>query len=61
MRVRKTKDVYVVQGNYGQGWEDLTTHDTRKEAIDERKVYDINEIKYAHRVISRREKIEVKA
>lgn len=45
--------VNVVQGNYGYGWEDLTTHDTRLEAKKEMKVYDENE-RYAHRVITRR-------
>jgi hypothetical protein len=57
MAIRKTKDVYVVQGNYSQGWEDLTAHDTRKEAIAERKTYDANG-NYPHRVISKREKIQ---
>jgi hypothetical protein len=45
--------VNVVQGNYGYGWEDLTTHDTRLEAKKEMKVYDENE-RYAHRVITRK-------
>jgi hypothetical protein len=31
--VRKTEDEYIVQGHYGQGWEDLTAADNRKEAI----------------------------
>lgn len=46
--------VYVVQGNYGSGFEDLTAHDTFGEAKKERKVYDENERNYPHRVIGRR-------
>ncbi len=42
---------YIVQGNYGFGWEELTAHNTRAEAIAERKVYDENETSYPHRVI----------
>ncbi len=52
---KQTKYVYeyVVQGNYGCGWDDLTTHDERRAAKNERKVYDANE-PYPHRVIYRR-------
>lgn len=52
-RVTKYVAVYVVQGNYGQGWEDLTAHDNRKDARSEMRVYDDNE-SYPHRVIQRR-------
>jgi hypothetical protein len=31
-RTRTTKDVFVIQGNYGQGWEDVTEEDSRKDA-----------------------------
>ena len=58
MKIRKTKDVYVVQGNYGQGWEDLTESDDRKEARSDLKSYNDNETQYVHRLITRREKIE---
>ena len=58
MKISKTKDVYVVQGNYGQGWEDLTESDDRKEARSDLKSYNDNETQYAHRLITRREKIE---
>ena len=45
---------FIVQGHYGShGWEDLTAHDNRLDAINERKVYDANE-SYPHRVIARR-------
>jgi len=52
---RKTVDLHYVQGNYGQGWEDLTAHDTSIEAKAELKVYDLNE-SYPHRKITRRVK-----
>lgn len=55
---RKTKDCYIVQGNYGYGWEDLTEEATRKEARIQLLCYNINERNYPHRLIVRREKIE---
>lgn len=45
---------YIIQGNYGHGWEDLTAHETRRDAVDEKRVYDANETQYRHRVIFRR-------
>jgi hypothetical protein len=53
-RITKYVAVYMVQGNYGQGWEDLTAHDTYKEAKAEKIDYDKNERNYPHRVITRR-------
>ena len=53
MRERKYDYEYIVQGNYGYGWDDLTAHDTRAAARAERKVYDANE-STPHRVIARR-------
>jgi len=44
---------YIVQGNYGHGWDDLTAHDTRRAAVLEARVYADNEPN-AHRVITRR-------
>lgn len=44
---------YVVQGNYGQGWEDLTFCETRQEAKGERDTYDANETQYPHRYVAR--------
>jgi hypothetical protein len=52
-RITKYVTLYFVQGNYGQGFEDLTAHDNRKDAISEMRVYDDNE-SYPHRVIERR-------
>ena len=52
---KETKYIFehIVQGNYGYGWEDLTAHNIRRDALNEKKVYDNNE-NYPHRVISRR-------
>jgi hypothetical protein len=59
-RVAKTKQVYVVQGNYGygHGWEDLTAEDDRKEARDRLREYRENERGVPFRLIKRRERIE---
>ncbi len=55
IEAKKSKyvQVHIVQGNYGSGWDDLTSHDKFLEAKKERKVYDENE-SYPHRVIKRR-------
>jgi hypothetical protein len=44
--------MWEVQGFYTEqyGWECLTHHDTKKEALDEARVYDENEPKIPHRV-----------
>lgn len=41
---------YEVQGNYGQGWERVTTENTKTEALEQLRVYDVNEPQYPHRV-----------
>jgi len=58
-RPRTTRDVFVVQGNYGfgHGWEDLTQEDSRPDARAQYRTYRENEPQYRHRVITRRERI----
>lgn len=56
--VRKTRDEYEIQGNYGCGWEALFTEETWKEAREQLRCYDENERQYAHRIVKRRVKIE---
>lgn len=58
MKTPKYSYWYVIQGNYGYGWDDLdnylktdTSFKQLKEAL---KNYRINEPKASHRVISRR-------
>ena len=49
----KWETIFVVQGAYGSGWEDLTAETTRKEARAQLKTYDANE-HAPHRIISRK-------
>jgi|WetSurMetagenome_2_1015567.scaffolds.fasta_scaffold25323_2 hypothetical protein len=55
-KIRKTKEVFVIQGNYGQGWEDVTEEEKFSEAKARLKEYNENE-SYPHRRITRRVKI----
>ncbi len=55
MKINKYLTVYVVQGAYGQGWEDVCAEETGKEARARLKEYRENETQYAHRLITRRE------
>ena len=43
----------ILQGNYGYGWDDLTAHDTKREARAEMRVYRDNQ-PGAYRIIERR-------
>ena len=52
--IRKTKDEYEIQGNYGYGWEVLTTEDNGKDARDTLKCYRENEPSTPLRVKKRR-------
>jgi hypothetical protein len=58
---RKTQDLFVIQSNYGYGWEDTTASNCRKEMMSNLKNYRINQPKYAHRLIKRREEREITA
>jgi len=53
-RPRKTTDEFTVQGNYGHGWEDLTTEVTRKAGRVQLRCYNENECGVPHRLIKRR-------
>jgi hypothetical protein len=50
---------YVVQGNYGYGYEDLTAEDTRTAARQQLRDYRENERNAAHRIVVRRTLREV--
>jgi hypothetical protein len=56
MYQRKTYDEYEIQGNYGYGWEMVTTEETRQAAKEQLKCYRENEPNAAHRIV----KIRVK-
>lgn len=57
---RKTRDIYVIQGNYGygHGWEDECSEDSRREARQRLKEYRENG-PGAYRLICRRERLAV--
>ena len=55
---RKTRDVWMVQGDYGQGWETLCEEETRADAKEQLRCYDVNERQYPHRIKKRLERIQ---
>lgn len=55
--VRKTRDVYEIQGDYGWGWECVTTETTWTDAKDMVKCYRENERGVPFRIKKTREKI----
>ena len=52
--IRKTHTEWDVQGNYGHGWEDVTTEETYREARARLREYRENEPTVAHRLHCRR-------
>lgn len=58
MYIRKTRDLFTVEGFYCGEWEHETSELTRREAIERLKEYRANMPEYAHRLIKKREKIE---
>ncbi len=52
--VNKYDYLWILQGRYGQGWEDLTAEESRKEIVQRRKEYRENE-GGCYRIIQRRE------
>ena len=55
---RKTRDIWEVQGNYGQGWECVTAEEKFSEARARIREYCENEPQYPHRIKLVREKID---
>lgn len=56
-RKRKTEDVWTLQGNYGQGWEDLTSEKSRKEILARKREYEQNE-GGNYKIVMKRERIQ---
>jgi hypothetical protein len=56
MYIRKTRDLYIIQGFYSGSWEDETTEYIRREAINRLLEYRENMPEYAHRLTKKREK-----
>lgn len=52
-KINKWSFDYVIQGNYGSGWDDLTTEETYLDGINQLKCYNENE-NYPHRLIKRK-------
>lgn len=55
MKANKFLYLYILQGFYSYGWEDLTAEDSFKEAREQRKCYRENAPGTAYRIIRRRE------
>lgn len=58
MYVRKTEDVWVLEGNYGCGWEYILEEDTRKEGMARLREYRENQPQYPVRLAKKRVKKE---
>ena len=58
MYVRKTEDVWVLEGNYGYGWEYILTEYTRKEGKARLREYRENQPQYPVRLTKKRVKKE---
>lgn len=56
MYKRKTKDVWKLFVNYGQGWEEETTEDTKEMYLTNKKAYREN-CNYPQKWVRGREKI----
>jgi len=54
MKANKYTYLFILQGNYGFGWEDLTASERRREVSDNMKEYRENEGGH-YRIIERRE------
>lgn len=54
--IRKTRDEWEIQGNYGQGWECVNTEDTRQGAKRSVKEYRDNE-HYPFKLVKKRVKL----
>ncbi len=59
--VRKTRDEWLIEGNYGYGWDEVCAEATRREAIEQLRCYRANEPQYAHRLRKVRVPLEVAA
>jgi hypothetical protein len=56
---RKTRDVWDVRGNYGQGFEVVYSSEDRADARARLKEYDENEPTIPHHIVKTREPIRI--
>lgn len=48
--IRKTRDEWQLQGNYGNGWEPILTAESLDDAREQKRCYDENEPDVVHRI-----------
>ncbi len=53
--VNKYRYLHVLQGNYGQGWEDICQSEDKQEIRADRTSYRENAPEYSYRIVQRRE------
>lgn len=51
----KYRYLHVLQGDYGQGWEDICQSEDRSEMVADRKAYRLNAPEFTYRIVQRRE------
>ena len=57
MYVRKTRDIYVLLGDYGYGWDEILIESTKKDILARLKEYQENEPNYLHKIKKKRVKL----
>lgn len=58
MYARKTADVWILEGNYGCGWEYILEESTREEGMERLREYRENQPQFPVRLIKKRVKKE---
>lgn len=56
MYIRKTRDIFILEQNYGYGWEYVLEEDNRKDILQRKREY-IDNTNYPTRILKKREKI----
>lgn len=56
MYIRKTKDIFILEQDYGYGWEYVLEEDNKKDILQRKREY-IENTNYPTRIIKKREKI----
>ena len=57
--IRKTRDIWAIQGQYEGAWEAVSHYETRKEAQGDLRLYGTEEPRTSFRIKTIREAIEV--
>lgn len=56
MYIRKTIDIFILEQNYGYGWEYVLEEDNKKDILQRKREY-IENTNYPTRILKKREKI----